>query len=86
MKRFMLGIGALALISTIIYAAGVSQITAASYNSKISGNDYTAHCTNGSYGSIEAQENGMVCASGNGKSSKCSYDWSVSSAASYICQ
>jgi len=85
MKGLILGIVSLTLISTALYAASVSYINAADYNSKISDNDYTVGCSNGSYGTMTVQQNGMICVSGNGKN-KCSYDWGTSSASSYLCQ
>jgi hypothetical protein len=64
----------------------VSGITPQDGNEKKVKKVYTIHCTDGNYG-IVTEEKGMVCAdAGNTKPSKCSHNWSISLASSYICK
>ena len=78
MKRLVLSVASIALRSTVAFA-GVSKILNNSDGSK------AVMCTDGSYGTITFPAS-SICAGGNGKSHcKTSYSWSISQAASYIC-
>lgn len=68
-----------------VVEVSVSGITPHDGNNRRKQKTYTAHCTDGSYGIVD-EDDGMICASSNSKSAKCTRNWSISLAASYICQ
>jgi hypothetical protein len=77
MKKLVLGLISISLIYTVLHA-GVKYIEA--QNNKV----YSVGCDNGSFGEV-SNDDGMICATSNTGKNKCSYDWGIQSAASWMC-